>query len=198
MLEDNNDSILDFNIWKTTDQNGNWSKPELCEFNSPYSEIEFSFSDKGNIYLSRLNSDTGLNDIFMIQKDGDSYRPARSLGEAINTSYDDRAPYIAPDESYLIFSSNRPGGLGALDFYISFNENGKWSEAINMTDKVNSRWYEISLSVLENEQHIFFTSFTMQPYCNDGRENIKFLNGTGNVFWINASLIEELKEKNTA
>jgi hypothetical protein len=39
------------------------------------------------------------------------YGPADNLGPPINTASGDDLPYVAPDESYLIFASHRPGGV---------------------------------------------------------------------------------------
>lgn len=47
--------------------------------------------------------------------------------------FNDHDPFIAPDESCLIFSSNRPGGYGSNDLYISFrNDNDTWTAPRNM------------------------------------------------------------------
>src|SRR5207249_11217983 len=40
-----------------------------------------------------------------------------NLGGTVNSIYDEAQPYIASDRSTLLFSSNRPGGVGGFDLY---------------------------------------------------------------------------------
>ena len=48
----------------------------------------------------------------------------------------------APDESYIIFSSDRAGPRGAGDLYVSFNESGRWTAPQNLEEIVNTSEYE--------------------------------------------------------
>ncbi len=48
----------------------------------------------------------------------DKWSTPVNLGAGVNTPYDDRAPYLSDDGLTLIFSSDRPGGLGGTDFYM--------------------------------------------------------------------------------
>jgi hypothetical protein len=56
------------------------------------------------------------------------------LGPSVNSEYNEADPFVAPDESYLIFQSKRPGGFGNNDLYISFrNKGGQWCrESVNL------------------------------------------------------------------
>ena len=65
-------------------------------------------------------------------------------------------PYIAPDESYVIFDGIRPSGYGDCDLYISFNKNGIWTEAYNLGSKINSEMCEMTPSVSPDGKHLFF------------------------------------------
>ena len=50
-------------------------------------------------------------------------------------------PFIAPDESYLIWDDEREGGYGDNDLYISFRQqDGSWGAAINLGDKINTEF----------------------------------------------------------
>lgn len=60
--------------------------------------------------------------------------------EAINSPYNDRCPNVCG--KFMIFSSDRPGGLGAYDFYYSIYENEQWSEPVNFGEPVNSAYDE--------------------------------------------------------
>ena len=64
-------------------------------------------------------------------------QPAENLSAAINTPSTEADPYIAPDESYLIFISTRRGGHGSGDLYISRRDGDGWSAPENMGPSVN-------------------------------------------------------------
>ncbi|MCJ7802835.1 MAG: hypothetical protein MUP82_10810 [Candidatus Marinimicrobia bacterium] len=92
-------------------------------------------------------------------------------------------PFIAPDESYLIFSSDRGGGFGSGDLYISFkNENGEWQEAINMGVSINTDKQERFPGVSPDGKYLFFTRGYSAPYYHD-------------LYWIDAGIIDDLKAK---
>ena len=61
------------------------------------------------------------------------------LGPPISTEYNEVRPTIDPDERYLLFESNRPGGYGGTDIYIAFkNDDGTWSSPRNLGPTVNT------------------------------------------------------------
>ena len=104
------------------------------------------------------------------------------IGPAINAGKLTAHPFIAPDESYLIWDSDREGGYGASDLYISFRQtDGAWGPAINMGDKVNSATGEIYASVTPDGKYILF--------------NRRIDNDTDNtdIYWVDAGFIEELR-----
>jgi outer membrane protein OmpA-like peptidoglycan-associated protein/tetratricopeptide (TPR) repeat protein len=72
-----------------------------------------------------------------------------NLGKEVNSQYTDYGPVISADESVLLFTSRRPNTVGGKidpglneyfeDIYISYKQaNGKWSEAANMGEPVNT------------------------------------------------------------
>ncbi|MFA9391103.1 MAG: hypothetical protein ACERKD_14935 [Prolixibacteraceae bacterium] len=64
----------------------------------------------------------------------------KQLLSTINSEYNDRCPNVCGN--FMVFSSDRPGGLGGYDFYYSIFENGSWSEAINFGAPINSAYDE--------------------------------------------------------
>ncbi|MEI6884199.1 MAG: putative Ig domain-containing protein [Bacteroidota bacterium] len=71
-----------------------------------------------------------------------------------NGAYD---PFIAPDESYLIFSSIRSGGFGQDDQYISYNRNGRWTNPKNLGPTINSSAIEYGSYVSPDTKYYFFS-----------------------------------------
>jgi Tol biopolymer transport system component len=121
-----------------------------------------------------------LNDIYRSVPRNGVYQEPENLGGAINSVHADFAPFISPDESFLIFTSvDRPGGFGGSDLYVSFRtEEGQWTEAINMGETVNSAGGELLTSLSPDGRFLFFSGL------RDGRKG---------VFWMHAGIIEELR-----
>mgnify|MGYP000662715660 CR=1 FL=1 len=122
----------------------------------------------GTIRYSRMN-------------DGKREAP-RAFGEAINTGKWTAHPFIAPDESYLIWDSEREGGYGDSDLYVSFRqEDGSWGIAQNLGEGVNTEHEDIYGSVTPDGKYLFF-----HTYLGEGQASI---------FWVDAQVIENLRHK---
>jgi len=85
-------------------------------------------------------------------------------------------PFVAPDESYLVFTSvNRPGGYGSGDMYISFRkEDGTWTEAKNLGKLFNTSGYDFCPIVSPDGEYFFFTQ-------------------RGDIYWVKVEAIETMK-----
>jgi Tol biopolymer transport system component len=162
---------------------GLWSEPRNVGsiVNTEYSENYPSVAANGNLYFFSCREDGfGGCEIYMAKLGKDGYESPRNLGEAINSEKNDWDAYIAPDESYIIFSSQeRADTVGGQDLYISYRaEDGTWTPAINMGRRVNSESGEICPSVSLDRKYFFFTSRRR---------------GKADIFWMTADIIEELK-----
>jgi hypothetical protein len=115
-------------------------------------------------------------------KDGIRQVP-KEMGSVVNTGKWTAHPFIAPDESYLIWDSERAGGQGDTDLYIRFRQkNDSWGPAINMGDKVNSDKAEFYASVTPDGKFILF---------NRGIDD----KGNIDIYWVDAQIIETLRPK---
>jgi Tol biopolymer transport system component len=66
---------------------------------------------------------------------------------------------ISPDERYIVFDSERDGGMGLGDLYVCFREiDGSWSEAINLGDGVNSSDGEGIPHITPDGKYLFYTT----------------------------------------
>lgn len=88
----------------------------------------------------------------------------QNLGPAINTDYWESSPSLSPDKKILYFSSNRPGGKGGKDLYMSRNVNGKWQKAENMGSLVNTAGDELAPFIHADNNTLYFTSDGLQGY----------------------------------
>ncbi len=114
-------------------------------------------------------------------KNGERQTP-RKMSSVINTGEWTAHPFIAPDESYLIWDSEKEGGFGGNDIYISYRQkNGSWGPAINMGDKVNSTREDYYPSVTPDGKYILF--------------NRNIAEGNTDIYWVDAQIIETLRPK---
>jgi len=146
----------------------------------------------------------GGDDIFVSKHSKGKYADPFNLGAAINTSHHECDPCITIDESYLIFC-RRGEGYGGHDLYISFiKRDGSWSRAQNMGEKFNTPYSELCLNLSPDGKYLFFTSnrrlyysYSEVPLTYEGK--LKVLsspgNGSADIYWVDAKIIEELKPK---
>lgn len=142
--------------------------------------MRLSASAKGTYVFDDYKSNDEIRISTMI--DGERQAP-KKMGPVVNTGKWTAHPFIAPDESYLIWDSEREGGFGDTDIYISYRQkNGSWGPAINMGDKVNSDKADFYASVTPDGKYILFNR-TM-----DDKGNI-------DIYWVDAQIIEALRSK---
>ncbi|MEI6087819.1 MAG: OmpA family protein [Bacteroidota bacterium] len=88
-----------------------------------------------------------------------------NLGANINTEFWESSPSLSPDNRVLFFSSNRPGGYGGKDLYVSYRTGeGKWSPAKNMGPAINTKGDELAPFIHPDNQTLYFTSDGLLGY----------------------------------
>lgn len=171
-------------IWFVEKTGNGWSKPvPIGKVISDHpTHWTFSLASNGNLYFtSECKEARGEQDIYLARYEGGEYRPPVSLGPAVNSDGRDFTPFIAPDESYLIFARMGPETGGKTDLYISYKTaDGSWTRALNMGPEVNSTAYDLAPYVDPSGKYLFFIS---------QRDK---LNG---IMWMSASIIDELKNE---
>jgi hypothetical protein len=184
-LKRGEDSLKTLDLWVSArGSDGIWGEPK--NIGPPVNTRQFgenypSVAGNGNLYFFSCREDgLGGCDIYVSTwKDG-RYQAPENLGPAVNSEKHDWDAFIAPDESYIIFSSqNRDDTLGDQDLYIAFRKSGTWTRAVNMGDRVNSFSSEICPSVTPDGKFLFFTSRRR---------------GKADIYWISAGIIGELKK----
>jgi len=105
----------------------------------------------------------------------------KPFGKKINTGKWTAHPFIAPDESYIIWDSENEGGYGSSDMYISFRQqDGSWGEAINFGDKINTDGEDGGGYVTPDGKYLSYCPRCEAPYDRK---------------WIDAKIIEDLRPK---
>ncbi len=110
------------------------------------------------------------------------------FNEIINTGKWIGHPFIAPDESYIIWDSERAGGYGNSDLYISFRQkDDSWGPAINMGEDINIEYEDAFGSVTPDGNYFFFHRIHLSSES--------FRESKANIFWVDAQVIENLRPK---
>ena len=107
----------------------------------------------------------GNYDLYISYITPEGWSEPENLGENINSAYWDSGPSISPDSRTLYFTSDRPGGFGGRDLYISTRQaNGKWGPAVNMGETINTAGNELYPYIHADNQTLYFTSDAWPGY----------------------------------
>lgn len=114
------------------DQAGRSAMPQpmhIYQFNVTKSDVDLTMSPDGQVLvMSMRRSDSeGQNDLYVsfFMRDNVWSTPLH-MGKVLNSDMQESSPHISPDKRYLYFSSNRPGGVGGTDIYVSERLNYSW------------------------------------------------------------------------
>jgi hypothetical protein len=111
--------------------------------------------------FTACNRDDGLGrcDLYSSSNEGGTWSVPVNLGKPVNTAYRETQPSITPDGRTLYFSSDRPGGKGLHDIWVSQrDESGQWSTPENLGDAVNTKGVEMSPFIHPDNQSLYFSS----------------------------------------
>ena len=167
-----------------------WS--EVKSLGAPFEEMpimRLSASSKGTYYFDEASRDGNGSIRYSRLVDGKREEP-KVLGEEINGGKWIAHPFIAPDESYIIFDGEREGGFGDSDLYISFRQqNGSWGEAVNLGDKINSEAEDAYGTVTPDGKYLFFYRVISPGNWDEG------IFSNVDIYWVDTQFIETLRPK---
>lgn len=83
---------------------------------------------------------------------------APQLASFSKTDYGDFDPAVAPDESYLIFSSPRPPASKASDLFIVFRTAQGWSDPVDLRSAISDQVYGIEARLSPNGKTLYFSN----------------------------------------
>jgi len=105
----------------------------------------------------------GASDIWTSrrQTQSDVWQPAVSLGSPVNTSYHDSGPEISSDGLAMVFHSNRPGGYGNQDLYVTTRPtiDSAWGKPLNLGPSINTAYSESDASVSADGRILYFSEY---------------------------------------
>lgn len=159
-------------IWYIEREGIDWSDPKHLDspFN-PGKAMYVSVSNSGTIYTTELAN--GFSEVYISRSkfNNGRYNDFERIGPPVSTGKNDMYPYIAPDESFMLFSSGRLGKDIYNLFYTVPDDEGGWQEP-----KLIDTGLDINVQpfLTFDQKYLFFTS-------------------KGDLYWVDAKIIEELK-----
>lgn len=186
---------------------GSWSEPQHIALTGR-GDYHSSVTHDGTIY-------------FNVWNDGNLYKASpgtfgyvtEQLNDTLNSTNGDGDPFIAADESYIIFRSYRNGGPGNGDLFISFNTYQskdsisfpitRWTIPQPLPEPINSPAREMTPYVTPDGKYFTFASnryqesYTEKSPANLDEVKQKFAsydNGNHNIYFMDAGFIEEMRK----
>ena len=146
-----------------------WGAPEALDIPGLNRMVRGKFlsacmSNNGKVILlafsEKKNGEEDDIYITMMDRQGNWTEP-KSIGKDINTDFSERSPYLSPDNSTLYFASNRKGGEGGYDIWMS-RRRGKgwfaWTKPVNLGPNVNSEKDEMYYTMEASGDYAYFAS----------------------------------------
>jgi tetratricopeptide (TPR) repeat protein len=103
-------------------------------------------------------SNNDLGDIYVSHLKGFEWTKPERLNKNINTDAWEGSCSISADGRYLYFASERIGGFGQRDLYVSENKDGEWGPAVNLGPKINTEYNDDSPFIHPDGITLFFSS----------------------------------------
>jgi len=162
-------------VWVSRREKGSWTKARNLgpPINTPGDEGADSFSiSEDALYFTACDRDGGLGgcDIYVSYRLGEKWSNPENLGPPINTEHNDSNASISSDGDFIIFTSDRPGGLGGQDLWIAkrgekirklmpgFETSGRWQEPENLGPNVNTEDWDGVGFIMPDNRTLYFSS----------------------------------------
>ncbi|MFC2125979.1 hypothetical protein ACFLU5_14340, partial [Bacteroidota bacterium] len=145
-------------------EEGYWTIPESISpnINTPHNEGTCSISADGRVLIfTSCDNRRGFGscDLFISEKTGKEWSIPKNLGPVINSPNWDSQPALSADGNTLYFVSDRPGGVGMRDIWISHKSpEGAWEKPVNLGNMINTMQDEVSPFIHSNGQTLYFSS----------------------------------------
>ena len=149
--------------------------------------IGLAKSASDTYYFYELDFNDGSGHMSYSRLVNGQYEKPIKMTSAVNRGKYIAHPYIAPDESYLMWDAEKEGE-STPDIYISFRQkDGSWGVAMSMGDKINTPLYEQRPKVTPDGKYLFFWRGDVKKR-DDGSTYVE-----GGPHWVDAKVIEVLR-----
>lgn len=168
----------EMNVWFVERDGETWGEPQYIGFDLGH-EYGLSIAADGTLYLGVWDHDQRSSDLYRSRFVGGHYTTPERLPDGLNSPHIEDEPHIAPDESYLLFSSTRPDAYERSGVYISFRQaDDTWTTPQNIAERLNMDGRVRFPGISRDGQHLFFASDQ---------------NGNWDIYWVDASILSDLQ-----
>lgn len=206
--DDGTEMRPDYDIWYVERQNDGWSAPTLAPepVTSEHDEFYPSLTRDGVLYFTgQRENGFGAEDIWRAPPRNGGWGEPECLPAEVNSAGFEFNAFVAPDESYLLFTSwQRAEAYGGGDLYVAFRDpDGSWHEAVNLGPEVNTPALEYCPFVTADGRWLFFSrkgaAGNVHP-TDRPLDLAEFMawtdapgNGQGDIYWVDAAVIDRLR-----
>ena len=150
-----------YSIWEMKEVDGRWTQPQIASFSGLYEDADpFITTDGKYLFYISKRPDEGSgppHDILILEKAASGWSEPHNPGPPLNTEHNEIYPWLSAT-GVLYFKSDRPGGLGQRDIYVSRWEKGSFSEPVNVGGPISSAHNEGDIFVAPDESYVVFVS----------------------------------------
>jgi outer membrane protein OmpA-like peptidoglycan-associated protein len=165
------------NIYKSNLRYGYWEKPEMiASVSSRFHDIQpFVYNEQAMFFTSNRLGNNRNYDIFVSEKIGGMWQTPVSIGEVINTGYDEQTPFLSPDGQTLYFSSNGHPGYGGFDIFKAERKDDtwtNWTKPENLGPIINSNRDDRYFFISPDDRYAYMSS---SRFDGIGQEDIYYI-----------------------
>jgi len=205
--EGSDQPVADEDIWAMDREGAGWGAPYNLgpPVNSDNPEFFPSVTSDGTLYYTAKAED-GKEAIYRARPLDGGFGEPELLGPEVNSGKARFNAFVAPDESFLILPIyGREDSIGGVDYYVVFrSEDDRWSEPINLGDKINTpTGAEWSASLSPDGKVLFFMSsrsviVNRRAPRRMGYDELRKLhelsmNGNPDIWWVDAAAVRALR-----
>ncbi|MEI7595103.1 MAG: hypothetical protein WCK02_05085 [Bacteroidota bacterium] len=165
---------------------GKWVKPKRLsgKISSTKIDVISSISPNGKTMYFQRSTENGAFDLYYskLSKKG-KWQTPQKLSSVINTKFNEESVCESSDGMKLFFVSDREGGYGGKDIWISEKDSkGEWGIPYNMGPVINTKYDEASPFLLNDGATLFFSS---KGHNSIGGYDIFYSTISDDGFWLN-------------
>jgi len=197
----------DLDLWYVDRTSKGWGTAiHMKDINSDKHDRGVSVSTDGTLYFSsERDGGYGKADIYFSELENGQYKNVTNLGSTVNAAGYESWPFIAPDETYILYEKSQNSGTAEKGINISFKKsNGTWTSPSGLGKEINKDGQNRFPMLSQDGKFLFFVSsreLTRKPpkvqlgYQELIKDSDKPGNGWGDVYWISSSIIKQIKNK---
>jgi WD40-like Beta Propeller Repeat len=185
------------NLWRVDRKGTGWGEPERLPtaINQGTSVFSPSVTADGSIYFMQPDPKTGYFHLYRSQRRAGTYLPATPVGIGTDQTQD-VDPAVAPDESFLVYSSTEPATHHPMRLKIVFRQKDDWSPPVDLGDEVNEQGSNIEARLGPDGKTLYFSTNTVPPVSfpqsiEDAKRTLAemnvWANGNQNIWYVTLS-----------